>query len=137
MQHILLCVSSEVRENKNEDDTKRKGLSVGRMALQLRGYETKNGSKGARKKEKIHSKTTGPDSTLRACSLPCWISFTHLLHTHLIPIFHDRYFSLCALKLLMKEILQLSHAIFHSALLTLCRGYSIIPNFPTFHSLYI
>lgn len=68
-QHVLLCVPLEVRKNnRDEDDTKRKGLSVDRIALQVRGYGIK-GSKGAKKKEKIiHSKKTGPGRILRTCS---------------------------------------------------------------------
>lgn len=51
VQRVLLCVSSEVRKNnRDEDDRKRKGLSVDRMALQVRGYGIKSGSKGTQEK---------------------------------------------------------------------------------------
>lgn len=51
VQRVLLCVPSEVRKNnRDEDDRKRKGLSVDRMALQVRGYGIKSGSKGTQEK---------------------------------------------------------------------------------------
>lgn len=89
VQHVLLCVPSEVRKNnRDEDDRKRKGLSVDRMALQVKGYGIKRGSKGAKKKREkiIHSKKTGPGRILRACSPQCWISFTQFLHIY-YPLF--------------------------------------------------